>query len=65
MNFKHADVTKPNKHDDGQATEFGQASQSEIMELKNRAHLLSEENNSLLQQISVLRSHYDTFNKEH
>lgn len=48
MNFKHSDITKPNKADDGSAAEFGHASQSEIMELKNRAHLLSEENNSLL-----------------
>lgn len=35
------------------------------MELKNRAHLLTEENNLLFQQISVLRSHYDLFNKDH
>jgi hypothetical protein len=35
------------------------------MELKNRAHLLTEENQALFQQNSVLRSHYDQFNKEH
>lgn len=64
-NFKHFDITKPNKGENGEAADFGQASQGEIMELKNRAHLLSEENNSLLQQIGVLRSHYDTFNKDH
>ena len=34
------------------------------MELKQRAHLLSEENEVLFQQITVLRSHYDEFNKE-
>jgi|DEB0MinimDraft_12_1074336.scaffolds.fasta_scaffold28461_2 hypothetical protein len=35
------------------------------MELKNRAHLLTEENQVLFQQISVLRAHYDEFNKAH
>ena len=35
------------------------------MELKNKAHLLSEENEILFQQMTVLRSHYDQFNKEH
>ena len=34
------------------------------MDLKNRAHLLSEENEVLFKQISVLRQHYDSFNKE-
>ena len=37
----------------------------EMMELKNRAHLLTEENQALFQQNAVLRSHYDQFNKEH
>ena len=36
-----------------------------MMELKNRAHLLTEENQALFQQNAVLRSHYDQFNKEH
>ena len=34
------------------------------MELKNRAHLLTEENQVLFQQNSFLRSHFDQFNKE-
>lgn len=36
-----------------------------VMELKNKAHMLSEENEILFQQITVLRSHYDQFNKDH
>lgn len=44
----------------------GQTSTNQvIMELKNKAHLLSEENEILFQQINLLRSHYDQFNKEH
>mmetsp|Transcript_13153 Transcript_13153/g.22266 ORF Transcript_13153/g.22266 Transcript_13153/m.22266 type:complete len:120 (+) Transcript_13153:470-829(+) len=36
----------------------------EIMELKNRTHLLTEENQVLFQQVQVLRASYDQFNKE-
>lgn len=36
-----------------------------IMELQNKNHLLSEENQILFQQIDVLRAHYDQFNKDH
>ena len=48
-NRDHASITRPNKADgEGEAPAGGenpgQASSEEIMELKNRAHLLSEEN---------------------
>lgn len=43
----------------------GEGSNQVIMELKNKAHLLSEENEILFQQINLLRSHYDQFNKDH
>ena len=64
-NRDHAGVTKANKKQ-GQEGDLGDeannggiASLDEIMELKNRAHLLTEENQVLFQQISVLRSHFD------
>jgi len=43
-NRDHADVTRANKGSDGENDEAGLASRDEIMELKNRAHLLTEEN---------------------
>ena len=54
-NRDHASITRPNKPDgEGTGAEApaggenpGQASSEEIMELKNRAHLLSEENQTL------------------
>lgn len=67
LNLKHTDVTRPNQNEEGRASDNqdGSASAAEIMELKNRAHLLTEENNVLFEQISVLRAHYDQFNKDH
>jgi len=65
-NRDHSDVTRANKSGDGEDNDkVSLASREEIMELKNRAHLLTEENQVLFQQISVLRSHYDEFNKAH
>jgi chromosome segregation ATPase len=64
-NRDHADVVRANKGSDGDNDEAGVASRDEIMELKNRAHLLTEENQALFQQISVFRAHYDEFNKAH
>lgn len=73
----HAHITKPNASRDagfadsspskfnGEGQESYQNQIDEIMELKNRAHLLTEENQVLFQQNSVLRSHYDQFNKNH
>jgi hypothetical protein len=60
-NRDHSGVTKANKNADGEVieNEVGVASVDEIMELKNSAHLLTEENQALFQQISVLRSHFD------
>ena len=37
----------------------------EIMALRKRAHLLTEENQVLFEQMNQLRAHYDQFNKEH
>lgn len=39
-------------------------STQELIDLKKRAHLLTEENEVLFQQITTLRQHYDSFNKE-
>ena len=52
-------ITRPNDGQNEEADAAGEASAEEIMELKNRAHILSEENQVLFQQISVLRSHFD------
>lgn len=54
LNLKHSDVTRPAGKDGDQP-----ASSAEIMELKSRAHLLTEENHVLFEQISALRSHHD------
>ena len=35
------------------------------MALRKRAHLLTEENQVLFEQMNQLRAHYDQFNKEH
>lgn len=68
-NRDHASVVRGNKAKEADGSEAtdkaGVASSDEIIDLKNRAHLLSEENQALFQQISVLRSHYDQFNKDH
>ena len=68
-NRDHASVVRGNKSREGDGSDpndkAGVASSDEIIDLKNRAHLLSEENQALFQQISVLRSHYDQFNKDH
>ena len=58
-------ISQERPSDSGEGSNPGLASVQVIMELKNRAHLLTEENQVLFQQISVLRSHYDQFNKEH
>ena len=71
-NRDHANVVRPNKAN-GQADpegpvvgeSAGQASSDEIMELKNRAHLLSEENQTLFQKVQVLMAHYDSSKEEH
>ena len=36
----------------------------EIRELRERVHLLTEENHVLFEQITLLRSHYDKYNEE-
>ena len=48
-NRDHASIMRSNKADGEEAANDnpGQASNEEIMELKNRAHLLSEENQTL------------------
>jgi uncharacterized coiled-coil DUF342 family protein len=48
---------------------FGEAEKSEIAvdevrELRERVHLLTEENHVLFEQITLLRSHYDKYNEE-
>lgn len=57
-NRDHAGVVRPNQPGAGQEGEGpaigenpGHASSEEIMELKNRAHLLSEENQTLFQKV--------------
>jgi hypothetical protein len=35
-----------------------------VSELKQRIHLLTEENQILFEQITLLRTHYDKFNNE-
>ena len=52
---------QPDKNEDGSSPA---GVNQVIIELKNKAHLLSEENQILFQQITVLRSHYDQFNKD-
>ena len=37
---------------------------SEVTDLRNRAHHLSLENEKLFQQVTVLRQYYDRFNQE-
>ncbi len=36
----------------------------EMKDLRNRVHLLTEENHVLFEQITLLRSHYDKYNEE-
>lgn len=36
----------------------------EVKELRERIHLLTEENQVLFEQITLLRSHYDKYNEE-
>ena len=46
---------------------FSRADASQVDELKdlrNRVHLLTEENHVLFEQITLLRSHYDKYNEE-
>ena len=72
-NRDHAHVVRPNKpngaNDNDEAPAIGdsvgQATSEEIMELKNRAHLLSEENQTLFQKVQVLMAHYDSAKEEH
>lgn len=45
LNMKHVEVARTT--DAMEANETGHASSAEVMELKNRAHLLTEENNLL------------------
>lgn len=35
-----------------------------MKELRDRVHLLTEENHVLFEQITLLRSHYDKYNEE-
>ena len=39
-------------------------SQEEMKELRQRVHLLTEENHVLFEQITLLRTHYDKYNEE-
>ena len=58
-NRDHANVVRPNKAGGqadgdggpGAGDSAGHATSDEIMELKNRAHLLSEENQTLFQKV--------------
>jgi hypothetical protein len=34
----------------------------EVRELRQRIHLLTEENHSLFEQVTLLRAHFDSFN---
>lgn len=51
LSSKHTEVTRPNASDENTDKKNldGQATSAEIMELKNRAHLLTEENNVLFE----------------
>jgi len=40
------------------------AGEEDTRELRNRVHLLTEENHVLFEQITLLRSHYDKYNEE-
>jgi hypothetical protein len=40
------------------------SSSEEIRELRQRLHLLTEENHSLFEQVTLLRAHFDSFNKD-
>ena len=35
-----------------------------MRDLRERIHLLSEENQALFEQVTLLRAHFDTFNRE-
>ena len=61
---EHAGDAAGLEGEDAITGEDGKSSTDQLMELKQRAHLLSEENQVLFQQITVLRSHYDEFNQE-
>lgn len=36
----------------------------EVRELRQRIHLLTEENHSLFEQVTLLRAHFDGFNRD-
>ena len=42
----------------------GDSGIDEVRELRDRVHLLTEENHVLFEQITLLRSHYDKYNEE-
>lgn len=42
----------------------GDKQEDEMRELRDRVHLLTEENHVLFEQITLLRSHYDKYNEE-
>ncbi len=50
-----------NANDGGQVS---QQSVDELKEMRERVHLLTEENQVLFEQITLLRTHYDKFNEE-
>ena len=42
----------------------GQEGGDEVRELRQRIHLLTEENHSLFEQVTLLRAHFDSFNRD-
>ena len=44
--------------------EGGEHNVDEVHELKQRVHFLTEENQSLFEQVTLLRAHFDGFNRD-
>lgn len=42
----------------------GQGDGDEVRDMRARIHLLTEENHALFDQVTLLRAHFDTFNKD-
>lgn len=53
-----------NSSPEGDNNNRGESGIDEVRELRERVHLLTEENHVLFEQITLLRSHYDKYNEE-
>lgn len=42
----------------------GQGDGDEVRDMRSRIHLLTEENHALFDQVTLLRAHFDSFNKD-